>query len=833
MVHNNENVKRKLRGHLWCPGSNKRKDRLKMVIKLQMFKSWNVVIALVLVSGVLFLSPGFAKAKEIKKPDGKPVFKMETLFFGKEDHTNIRLPKIVVANDGTLIAFAGLTRFYRISKDKGETWSELKKISPECGGGNVIVDRITGDIIVIDPGQDVVVWRSKDTAKTWKSEKAVFRPNRGGFGGTMGSEAGITLTHGKYKGRLILPTRFSSLSEPGRRGLAFHYNSVYYSDDRGKTWQAGEPVQSGTGEVAVAELSDGSIYINSRAHMSCDDRRRIAWSYDGGATFVDWSASDELFETSGTRPNLPNRKYPSYGTSAGLARMPDGATEYDDVLIFAIANEVLRYERFTVPKTENIIDWGKVIVQVSYDREETWPIWRHIPHDSGACYSSATADKDGMIYVLFERSARAGRVDDVTFAKFNLAWVHEGHAIRITELLEKAVSGDANTRKKAWTKLSKDARPSDIKSVMDVVVNVKAEPELSYAEEVIRKIFSQADDPVKCFQAIADYYARVTETTKGFILRLGALSGDAGALKFERKALASENKDLYRQALRTLANWPNELVAADLYKHARSASEESNRIIALQGYIRIAGLESAKFSTEERMAMLRKAISLASRSIEKKQIISNLPNVVNLDSLWALQKYMADASLRDEAQVSALNLVWKLRKYNPTEAIAASEKLTKSDNKTIAAKAREVLDKLEKNRACILAWKVAGPYSDEGKKGAEVFKTVYPPQSGQEKVNWKELTSGIGEEKIDLEGTFGSMKYTCAYVKTTLVSPREQTVRLEMGSNDGIKAWLNGKLVHSNWACRACRPGNDVQTVKLRKGRQKNGKHIKGLTVKP
>ena len=174
-------------------------------------------------------------------------------------------------------------------------------------------------------------------------------------------------------------------------------------------------------------FSDGSIYINSRAHMSSDDRRRIAWSYDGGKTFVDWSASDELFETSGTEPNLPDRKKPSYGTSAGLTRMPDGTTEHEDVLLFSIANEGLRYPRGTVPKTDNIVDWTKIIVMASFDGEETWPVSRHIPHGLGAVYSSITADQDGTIYLLFETSSRAGRVDDVTFAKFNLAWLKEGN----------------------------------------------------------------------------------------------------------------------------------------------------------------------------------------------------------------------------------------------------------------------------------------------------------------------------------------------------------------------------------------------------------------------
>jgi len=102
------------------------------------------------------------------------------------------------------------------------------------------------------------------------------------------------------------------------------------SEDGGKTWQTSGPVQSGTGEGTLAELSDGSIYYNSRSHMSVDHRRRIAWSYDGGAMFVDWRVAEHLFEVGepfyfkyGTRP--------SYGCNAGLVRMPLEATGGKDV----------------------------------------------------------------------------------------------------------------------------------------------------------------------------------------------------------------------------------------------------------------------------------------------------------------------------------------------------------------------------------------------------------------------------------------------------------------------------------------------------------------------
>ena len=378
-----------------------------------MFTSWKVLTALVLTGSMLSSSPSSAQ----EQGDEKPVFKLETLFVNPGNHQEIRLPKMVVANDGTLIAFAGLCRYYRTSTDQGETWSDIQNVSPECGGGNVVVDRITGEIIILDPGQDVVAWRSKDTAKTWKSEKVTFHPSQGDYGGTMGSEAGITMMHGKYKGRLILPTRFNPRVGSGKKNPAFHYNSVYYSDDRGKTWREGDPVQTGTGEAAVAELSDGSLYINSRSHMSCDNRRRIAWSYDGGAHFGDWSASDELFEPGGDRPINEHARKGSYGTSGGLCRMPDGSTQYDDVLLFSITDQRDRGKGLIL---------NKLVVMASFDREETWPVERHIPHKGNPCYSSITADKDGTIYVLFEKNPRPGLISHVTFAKFNLAWLKEG-----------------------------------------------------------------------------------------------------------------------------------------------------------------------------------------------------------------------------------------------------------------------------------------------------------------------------------------------------------------------------------------------------------------------
>jgi hypothetical protein len=41
---------------------------------------------------------------------------------------------------------------------------------------------------------------------------------------------------------------------------------------------------------------------------------------------------------------------------------------------------------------------------------------------------------------------------------------------------------------------------------------------------------------------------------------------------------------------------------------------------------------------------------------------------------------------------------------------------------------------------------------------------------------------------------------------------------LELGSDDGIKAWLNQEVIHTNNALRGCGPGQDKVNAMLRQG---------------
>jgi len=348
-------------------------------------------------------------------------FQLQTLFRTRQGESSVRMPHIIVAPNGTVLAFARSCNSIRRSSDKGKTWSPEEDLSQKgIKGDNVVVDNVSGDILILSTGiNNTHLFRSQDNGSTWTREEIVIKPNVMGHGAQPGNvpidvvamSAGITLKYCEHKGRLIIPGRIQPpLGNNAQEYWMYNYNTSMYSDDRGKTWQVSDGIMTGTGEGALTELSDGRIYYNSRSHMSIDHKRRIAWSLDGGSRYVDWYASDDLYET-GEPFYFKYGSKPSYGMCAGLVRIPDGVTDARDILLYSMP------------------DWKggwryQMTVWASFNGALNWPVKRLIDQGHSA-YSSLAADKDGTIYLLYE-GGDAKLYDEINVAVFNLKWLLEG-----------------------------------------------------------------------------------------------------------------------------------------------------------------------------------------------------------------------------------------------------------------------------------------------------------------------------------------------------------------------------------------------------------------------
>ena len=214
--------------------------------------------------------------------DHEAVFEVQKIFDTE------RFPNIVTATDGSIVATWGSSKVVsRRSDDAGQSWSDIVVIAdPGFQGGGTTVDDNTGKIFAfVEEGHPVSplhIYRSEDMGKTWSELEYKLVPDENGNLPSMHmNEHGITLHHQSHRGRLIRPARYYG-KKNDRTQWPNHYTTAIYSDDRGLTWHTSDPFpEHGTGEAALAELADGTIYYNSRVHWEKrprNTRRRSAFS---------------------------------------------------------------------------------------------------------------------------------------------------------------------------------------------------------------------------------------------------------------------------------------------------------------------------------------------------------------------------------------------------------------------------------------------------------------------------------------------------------------------------------------------------------------------------
>ncbi|MGO1283643.1 MAG: sialidase family protein [Brachybacterium sp.] len=344
---------------------------------------------------------------------------------------NFRIPALAVTADGDLLAAfdkrpehgdspAPNSIWQRRSRDGGITWEEPTEVrqglESDVPGEKLgysdpsyVVDVETGTIFLFCVfSKDTGVWNgeygnddadrgvmsanlsiSRDSGETWehRSLTEIVKPEncRATF---ATSGAGIQLRYGKHRGRLIQQYAGFFRNDTGGEDVSAY--SVY-SDDHGETWTMGTPVGTEMDENKVAELSDGTVMMNSREHVRTGCRW-VALSHDGGETWENLHRDPTLVDP-GNNAQL-SRAYPEAPQGSAKAK----------VLLFSHADHVPN-------------DRVNGTVEISTDDGATWE--RKRVFAPGACqYSVIIAVGRDEFLLAYE-----GEEETIMIARLDMDWI--------------------------------------------------------------------------------------------------------------------------------------------------------------------------------------------------------------------------------------------------------------------------------------------------------------------------------------------------------------------------------------------------------------------------
>ncbi|MGB2862245.1 MAG: hypothetical protein WBC05_02875 [Sedimentisphaerales bacterium] len=126
-----------------------------------------------------------------------------------------------------------------------------------------------------------------------------------------------------------------------------------------------------------------------------------------------------------------------------------------------------------------------------------------------------------------------------------------------------------------------------------------------------------------------------------------------------------------------------------------------------------------------------------------------------------------------------------------------------------------------KRKAYLCDWEVAGPYLQKDKECRELFDIPFGPELPDVDVTWLPTTIVSHDPHpvaVNIDKSILHFNHSVAYLRSEIVSDRQKPVRLEIYTDDGVKAWLNGKLIHENNVSRGIPEQPDTVDVTLNQG---------------
>ena len=399
----------------------------------------------------------------------------------------------------------------------------------------------------------------------------------------------------------------------------------------------------------------------------------------------------------------------------------------------------------------------------------------------------------------------------------------ERHCRAAIAALLRAARDDADeVRVAAFEALGALAEDRDVPALVNLLTELvgQAPGEVEEAAEDAVVAACQRSEPAEQRAgAVLDAWDSAPPTVQAALLRVLGRVGGPGSLDKIRGALSSDNDAVLDAAVRALAQWPDTEARDELLALAQKSTNPTHRVLALQGFVRLVR-QSQPADPLDSLELYRRALALAERPEERQAVLGGLATVRHPAAIPVVETMLTDPQSRAEAEAALVSIAERIGVLHRDLAYATLERVEQeTSSPTVQQRAAEVRQKLRKSEGCLVHWEYSGPYSEPDRDWEWLHKQPLPPETPNATVTWRPLEVTNADEPwvFDLR-QLDRASQLCVYVRTRVWSPQAQAARLDVGSDDSIKVWLNGQVVHERSEIRGHTPLQDHVPVTLTEG---------------
>jgi HEAT repeat protein len=398
--------------------------------------------------------------------------------------------------------------------------------------------------------------------------------------------------------------------------------------------------------------------------------------------------------------------------------------------------------------------------------------------------------------------------------------VQRGSSLRWRGVLTGVVDSEPNVRAAAFSAAGELASLKELSQLVGWLIKEEDEQAREAAEDAVVAVILRLAEPADGTSSVIAALEQASAKDRASLIRVLGRIRDENSLAAIRQALCEEDERVADAAVRALANWESTEALDDLWRIAEGSSNQTHRVLALRACVRLIRLPSDR-EPPDTFALLDKAMQLAEQADDRKLVLSAWGDVVHPEALRLVEPYLADPELREEAALALINIAKGLSAGKPESARVALEQVRDSQiSEHVTGQVEQAFEYLDRHRGYLVEWQISGPYSDEDLEARDLLDTPFAPeQDGKGELDWRRLRPTDSREPwvFDLEKAVGGSN-RCVYLRSRLWSQVRQPALLEIGSDDGVKAWLNDDSVHANNTFRGQELAQDNVAVELQRG---------------